>query len=304
MFDLDSLFTKVFSSSQTTISIEFFPPKNEDTRLSLLEEAANISSLVEVSFFSVTYGAGGSTQVGTLELVTRLSKIYEQRVVAHLTCVGATKSDLSELIQIYKENKMFHILALRGDIPEDFPKDRLVSPDFKYAIDLLKWLRDIGGFSSIGVACYPEGHPETPDFKKDFQFFLDKIYAGADYAISQFFFEPKVWELFLEHCAKQNISIPLIPGILPIRDIDQTIRFAKRCGSSVPEEIAKKLSKYKNDPLSFNQLSADITSELILSLESLGVKHFHIYSLNRSNLIKLISERLSWNKPNSKNGEL
>ena len=303
MFDLDSLFTKVFSSSQTTISIEFFPPKSENGRLSLLKEAENISSLVEVSFFSVTYGAGGSTQAGTLELVTRLSQIYEQRVVAHLTCVGATKSDLIELIQIYKENKMFHILALRGDIPKNFSKDRLVSPDFKYAIDLLKWLRKIGGFSSIGVACYPEGHPETSDFEKDIHFFSEKVHAGAYYAISQFFFESKVWESFLEYSLKKNISIPLIPGILPIRDIDQTIRFAKQCGSSVPDEIANKLSKYKDDPLGFNELSADMTSELILSLENLGVKHFHIYSLNRSNLIKLISERLGWNKPNNKNCE-
>jgi len=293
---LDSKLLEIISSARSTVSIEFFPPKSEDARESLLKEAENISSLIEVSFFSVTYGAGGSTQSGTLDLVTRLSKIYEQKVVAHLTCVGATKSDLTKLIQIYKENNMFHILALRGDIPDDFVEDRLLSPDFKYAIDLLKWLKNIGGFSSIGVACYPEGHPETPEFNKDIEYFSEKVRAGADYAISQFFFEPKLWESFLENCSRKNITIPLIPGIFPIRDIDQTVLFAKRCGASVPEETVRKLSKHKNDVSSFNELSADMTSELIVSLESLGVRHFHIYSLNRSNLIKLISKRLGWNK--------
>ena len=293
---MNSQFIKNISSSHSTISIEFFPPKSEDARLSLLEEVKKINSLVEVCFFSVTYGAGGTTQKGTLDLVTKLSKIYEERVVAHLTCVGATMTELTELIKIYKENNMFHILALRGDIPEDFPENRLISPDFKYAIDLLRWLRIIGGFNSIGVACYPEGHPETNNFEKDFQFFSEKVFAGADYAISQFFFDPKLWESFLENCSRKNISIPLIPGILPIRDIEQTIRFAERCGASVPDKIVKKLLKFKNDISSFNHLSADLTTELILSLQNLGVRHFHIYSLNRSNLINLISKRLGWNK--------
>ncbi|MED5578589.1 MAG: methylenetetrahydrofolate reductase [Nitrospinota bacterium] len=295
---MDSKLIKVISDPSTSISIEFYPPKDEDSRFHLLKETKKISTLIDVSFFSVTYGAGGSTQAGTLELVTKLSQIYEERVVSHLTCIGATRSDLTELIKIYKENNMFHILAIRGDIPEDFSKDKLVSSDFKYAIDLLKWLRDIGGFSSIGVACYPEGHPETPDFEKDLEYFSEKIYAGADYAISQFFFESNVWESFLERCSRKNITIPLIPGVLPIRDIDQTIRFAKRCGANVPDGIANKLLKYKNDPTGFNELSAEMTSQLIISLEGLGSKHFHIYSLNRSNLIKLISDRLGWKKAN------
>jgi methylenetetrahydrofolate reductase (NADPH) len=284
------------SSPDVTVSIELFPPKMEKGVASLRKEVARIQEGMRVAFTSVTYGAAGSTQDGTLQLVLDLAERHPGRVVAHLTCVGADEGSLSGLLSTYKTGGMTDIMALRGDIPEGMTPEEAVAGGFRYAIDLVQWLRELGGVESIGVACYPEGHPETPDKSRDFDYFAAKASAGADYAASQFFFENPFFEAFLEEAAKRGVQIPLAPGIMPVRDIDQIRRFAGMCGATVPDRVVSALEPFRNDPKGFKETSADLAAEQIRGLEEMGVRHFHIYALNRSDIVLRIAERMGWRK--------
>ncbi len=284
------------ASPEITVSIELFPPKGEKGPERVKREVTRIQEGMEVCFTSVTYGAGGSTREGTLRLVLDLAKAHPDRVVAHLTCIGATEADLAELRDVYRRSGMREILALRGDIPEEMTREEAAAGGFHYAVDLVRWLRGLGGFDSIGVAGYPEGHPETPDKKKDMDHFIEKIEAGCDYALTQFFFDNAHFEGFLETAARRGVKIPIAPGILPVRDVVQLQRFASRCGASVPDWLVEALSPYREDPEGFKEKSADIAAEQIRGLEAMGARHIHIYSLNKSDIILRIAERLGWGK--------
>ena len=284
------------TSQEVSVSIELYPPKGRKAVERALREVAAIQEVMDVAFTSVTYGAGGSTQEGTLELVLELERRYPGRVVAHLTCVGASEAEISRLMAVYQENGMRDILALRGDIPEEMTRDEAVAGGFRYAADLVRWLKALGGFSSIGVACYPEGHPETPDKDEDMDYFVRKVNEGADYAASQFFFEAGVWERFLEQMGRRGVGIPLAPGILPIRDVAQVQRFAEKCGASVPGSVVDALAPYEDAPEAFQEKSADLAAAQIQELMAMGVKHFHVYALNRADIILRIAERLGWRR--------
>ena len=261
-------------SHEVSVSIELYPPKGRKAVERALREVAAIQEVMDVAFTSVTYGAGGSTQEGTLELVLELERRYPGRVVAHLTCVGANEAEISRLMAVYQENGMRDILALRGDIPEGMTRDEAVAGGFRYAADLVRWLKNLGGFSSIGVACYPEGHPETPDKDEDMDYFVQKVNEGADYAASQFFFEAGVWERFLEQMGRRGVRVPLAPGILPIRDVAQVQRFAEKCGASVPGSVVDALAPYENEPEAFQEKSADLAAAQIQELMTMGVQAF------------------------------
>lgn len=291
-----SFIVEEISAPDVTVSVEFFPPKTEKGVDILRKEAARIQEGLRVAFTSVTYGAGGSTQEGTLQLVLDLARKNPGRVVAHLTCVGANEDSLSRLLATYKDGGMADIMALRGDIPEGMTHEEAVTGGFRYAIDLVKWLKAHVGIDSIGVACYPEGHPETPDKSKDFDYFAEKVKAGGDYAASQFFFENDLFESFLEEMAKRNVRIPIAPGIIPVRDIDQVIRFAGMCGATVPDRVVAALEPYREDPEGFKEKSADLAAEQINGLIGMGVKHFHIYSLNKSDIVLRVAKRLGWSR--------
>lgn len=283
-------------SPEVSVSVELFPPKDPEAAARALREMEAIQDAMEVAFTSVTYGAGGSTREGTLELVLALSARYPGRVAAHLTCVGASEPELSRLTSAYLENGVRDVLALRGDVPEGMTREEAVKGGFRHAADLVRWLRRMGGFSSIGVACYPEGHPETPDRARDMDYFVEKVEAGADYAASQFFFEARVWEGFLEAARRRGVSAPLAPGILPIRNLAQTQRFAQKCGASVPRSVVEALAPYRDDPEIFREKSADLAAAQIQALTEMGVRHFHIYALNRSDILLRVAERLGWGK--------
>ncbi|HBK80672.1 MAG TPA: methylenetetrahydrofolate reductase [NAD(P)H] [Nitrospinae bacterium] len=281
-------------SSGTSVSIELFPPKTEAAAARLVEEVGRIQEGMRVAFTSVTYGAGGSTREGTLNLVLDLAKRYPGRVVAHLTCVGADEESLSSLLAVYLKSGMGDIMALRGDIPEGMTREEAAAGGFRYAVDLVRWLRELGGVSSIGVAGYPEGHPETPDRARDLEHFLAKAEAGADYAATQFFFENADYFDFIEETARRGLGIPVAPGILPVRDIDQVVRFAAMCGASVPERVIAALEPYREDPKGFREKSADLSAEQIGELIEAGVRHIHIYSLNKSDIVLRVADRLGW----------
>ena len=284
------------TSQEVSVSIELYPPKGRKAVERALREVAAIQEAMEVAFTSVTYGAGGSTQQGTLELVLELDRCYPGRVVAHLTCVGANEAEISRLMDVYQENGVRDILALRGDIPEGMTREEAVAGGFRYAADLVRWLKALGWFSSIGVACYPEGHPETPDKDADMDHFVQKVDSGADYAASQFFFEAYIWEQFMAQMVRRGVRVPLAPGILPVRDLGQVQRFAKKCGASVPGSVVEALAPYQNDPEAFQEKSADLSAAQIEELMTMGVTHFHIYALNRADIILLIADRLGWRR--------
>ena len=291
-----SLVTESIRSPGLTASIELFPPKGEKAAGRVLREVEEIQAGMEVAFTSVTYGAGGSTQDGTLELVLALAQRHPGRVVAHLTCVGAGEGDLGELLALYLKSGMRDILALRGDLPEGMTPEQAAAGGFRHAVDLVRYLRKLGGFASVGVACFPEGHPETPDLAAHLAHFAEKAEAGGDYAVSQFFFEAHLWERFLEACERRRIGIPLAPGIMPVRDLEQLLRFAARCGATVPKSVVNALARYKDDPESFKERSADLAAGQVERLKALGVRHVHIYSLNKSDIILKIADRLGWRK--------
>lgn len=291
-----SLVTESIRSPGLTASIELFPPKGERAAGRVLREVEEIHAGMEVAFTSVTYGAGGTTQDGTLELVLALAKSHPGRVVAHLTCVGASEGDLGTLLALYLKSGMRDILALRGDLPEGMTPEEAAAGGFRHAVDLVRYLRKLGGFASVGVACFPEGHPETPDLARHLGHFAEKAEAGGDYAVSQFFFETHLWERFMEQCARRRIAIPLAPGILPVRDVEQLLRFAARCGASVPKSVVNALAPWKDDPEGFKEKSADLAAAQVESLQALGVRHVHIYSLNKSDIVLKIADRLGWRK--------
>lgn len=283
-------------SDGVSVSIELYPPKGRKAVERTLREVEAIHDAMDVAFTSVTYGAGGSTQEGTLELVLELARRYPRRVVAHLTCVGANEAEMKRLLDVYGDNRVCDILALRGDIPEGMTRDEAVAGGFRYAADLVRWLCNFDWLHSIGVACYPEGHPETPDKSADMDHFVRKVEEGADYAISQFFFEAHVWERFREQAAIRGVPVPVSPGILPVRDLGQVQRFAEKCGASVPKSVVDALAPYENDPEAFQESSADLAAFQIWELMELGVNHFHIYALNRSDIILRIADRLGWRR--------
>ncbi|MDA1000053.1 MAG: methylenetetrahydrofolate reductase [bacterium] len=284
------------ASKNLTISIELFPPKDEKGAERVLREMEKIHAAMDVAFTSVTYGAGGSTQEGTLKLVLELARRHPGRVVAHLTCIGATEARLSELLQTYQANGMQDILALRGDIPEGMNKEEAAAGGFHYAVDLVRWLRRRGGLDSIGVAAYPEGHPETPDKAKDLHHFAEKAAAGADYAMTQFFFENEDFARFRDAAAAAGVAIPIAPGIIPVRNLDQILRFAGMCGAKVPGRVIGALDPHREDPEAFKETSADLAAAQIESLIALGVPHVHIYALNQSDIILGIAERMGWGR--------
>ncbi|MBI3126744.1 MAG: methylenetetrahydrofolate reductase [Candidatus Tectomicrobia bacterium] len=291
-----SLVTESIASPGFTVSIELFPPKGEKAAERALREAEEIHAGMEVAFTSVTYGAGGTTREGTLELVLDLARRHPGRVVAHLTCIGANEGEMGSLLATYLKHGMRDILALRGDLPDGMAPEQAAAGGFRHAIDLVQYLRKLGGFASVGVACFPEGHPETPDLARHLAHFAAKAEAGGDYAVSQFFFENHLWERFMEECARRRIAIPLAPGIMPVRDLEQLLRFAVRCGATVPKFVVDALAPYKDDPEGFKDRSADLAAAQIEGLQRLGVRHAHLYSLNKSDIVIKMADRLGWRK--------
>ncbi|EDP73333.1 5,10-methylenetetrahydrofolate reductase [Hydrogenivirga sp. 128-5-R1-1] len=215
-----------------------------------------------------------------------MKKIHEETsltVMAHLTCIGHTKKELLDILEDYKNIGIQNILALRGDIPagqEDFifPKDGC-----KYANELVSLIREnFGDWFSIGVAAYPEGHPESPNLERDIYYFKKKVEAGADFAITQMFFDNKYFYDYLDLCQKEGINIPIIPGIMPITNFKQIRKFALMCGATIPEYLVKKLEKYQDIPEEVEKIGIEYAVEQCEDLLKHNVKGLHFYTLNKS----------------------
>lgn len=273
------------------VSFEFFPPASEAMEVTLWESIKRLAPLGP-SFVSVTYGAGGSTRERTHATVARIIKETDVKPAAHLTCVSAARSEIDAIVQDYWEIGVRHIVALRGD-PQDGPGTKFHPHPHGYesSAALVSGIREIGDFE-ISVATYPEGHPESFSSDADIDALKAKIDAGATRAITQFFFENDVYLRFLDKVRARGIDIPITPGIVPVQNFQQTARFAKRAGASVPQWLADRFEGLDDDPQTRKLVAATVAAEQVLDLVDEGIRDFHFYTMNRADLVYAICHLL------------
>lgn len=273
-----------------TVSFEFFPPKDEQMEQTLWQSVERLSPL-RPRFVSVTYGADGSTRTRTHNIVTKIQASTPLTAAPHLTCIGAPREEILDVARNYWTHGIRHIVALRGDPPQGVGK-YVPHPDgFPYAADLVRGLKSVGDFE-ISVATYPEPHPEAPSAEFELQNLKAKIDAGADRAITQFFFDADCFLRFRDQCARAGVTASIVPGILPITRFPQMLRMAQRCGASVPDWLVHRFDGLDDDPDTRRMIAAAVAIEQVQQLERHGVEEFHFYTLNRSELTFAICHAL------------
>jgi len=278
-----------------TVSFEFFPPNDAQMEQTLWASIQRLAPLAP-RFVSVTYGADGSTRERTHRTVSRILGETSLTAAPHLTCVGAPRGEILDIARSYWELGVRHIVALRGDAPTG-QAGYVPHPDgFAYAVDLVKGLRSVGDFD-ISVAAYPEVHPEAPDAQTDLDNLRAKLDAGASRAITQFFFDTDAYLRFRDRCATAGITAQIVPGILPITRFPQMLRFAKRCGASVPASLAERFDGLDDDPETRRMIAASFAIEQVRRLQQHGVSEFHFYTLNRAELTYAICHALGVRAP-------
>jgi methylenetetrahydrofolate reductase (NADPH) len=281
-------------SNPVAVSFEFFPP-SDDTAAAQLWECVQRLAPLQPDFVSVTYGADGSTRTRTHECVLRILRETNLVVAPHLTCVGASRAEVLKIAQDYWQQGIRHLVALRGDAPAaNVLPDGRYQPHaggFAYASDLVKGLNGIGRFD-LSVAAYPEGHPETGTVDADLENLKRKVDAGAGRAITQFFFDTDIFLRYRDRCAAAGIHARLVPGILPITRFPQLLRFAARCGASVPSWLRRRFDGLDDDPETRRMIAASVAIEQVQRLRQHGVDEFHFYTLNRAELTYAICHAL------------
>jgi methylenetetrahydrofolate reductase (NADPH) len=277
--------------SRPTVSFEFFPPKDAAMEQTLWQSVERLSPL-QPRFVSVTYGADGSTRARTHNIVTKIQDSTSLTAAPHLTCVGAPREEILDIARNYWAHGIRHIVALRGDPPQGSEGKYVPHPDgFAYAVDLVKGLKQVGSFE-ISVATYPEKHPEAPSEAFEIENLKAKIDAGADRAITQFFFDTQVFLRFRDRCAAAGITASVVPGILPITRFPQMLRMAQRCGAGVPDWMVHRFDGLEDDAETRRLIAASVAIEQVQELEKHGVSEFHFYTLNRSELTYAICHAL------------
>jgi len=275
------------SGSLIKASFEFFPPKTDEMELALWEAIKRLAPL-EPDFVSVTYGAGGSTRARTHTTVERIVKETYLKPAAHLTCVGASKGEIDEVIRAYWDAGVRHIVALRGDSPGGVDAPYCAHPDgYQRTEDLVAAIKRIGDFE-VSVSAYPEKHPHSPTLLHDVEALKRKVDAGADRAIGQFCFDNSLFLRYLDVAAAAGIEIPIVPGIVPVQNFKQTSGFAKRAGATVPTWLADRFEGLDDDLATRRLVAAAVCAEQVIDLIDRGVGQFHFYTMNRADLVYAI----------------
>lgn len=270
-------------------SCEFFPPRTEAGVEKLQATTQALNDSVKPAFYSVTFGAGGTTRDRTLEIVKILAA-DGVNVTPHISCIGSSKQQISDLLQEYKSLGVSRLVTLRGDIPESGEGTRELS----YANELVAFIRETtGDHFTIEVAAYPEYHPESTSPQSDFEHFKQKVNAGADGAITQYFYNIDAYARFMEKCQSENISIPITPGIMPITNFESLTRFSDACGAEIPRWIRKQLEAYADDKESLQAFGLDVVSKLCNQLLEQGAPGLHFYTLNQTKATTDIWNNLS-----------
>lgn len=278
----------LLNEDKVTLSFEVFPPKTSSRYENVLKAAEKIASL-NPNFMSVTYGAGGGTSAHTVALAKDIHEKYGVEVMAHLTCVSSTKEHVESMVEQFKENGIENIMALRGDIPSDGK----VGEDYQYACQLIKELKEKGDFC-IGAACYPEGHVESPSIKEDIQHLKEKVEAGADFLTTQMFFDNNVFYNFLYKIKEAGIDVPVVAGIMPITNAKQVSRAVQMSGTSIiPYHFKMMVDAFGDNPEIMKQAGIIYASEQIIDLIANGVKHIHVYTMNKPDIAEGIMNNIS-----------
>lgn len=281
---------ELYSRSEKTFSVEFFPPKTDRGEESLFEEIAALKKL-NLSFCSVTYGAGGSTRGKTVELVERIHRECRMEVMCHLTVVGQSKDEVRAVLTGLKEKGIENLIALGGDPPQGVV-DWVPHPDgFSHSVELV---REAGSYRwfSIAVAGFPEVHPRAQSREADLIYLKEKVDAGADVVITQLFFDNEDFYRYVDDLQKMGVRAPIVPGILPVLSAPQVRRFTSVCGAKIPPRLERLLAKVEEDDEGAARLGIDYATEQCEGLLSFGVPGIHFYSLNKSRSVKAIFENL------------
>jgi methylenetetrahydrofolate reductase (NADPH) len=271
----------LFGGSDPVISFEFFPPKTEDG-VDALYETVKALRPCRPSFVSVTYGAGGSTRDRTLELVARIQRELGITTMAHLTCVGSTKDEIRQTLERLYESGIRNVLALRGDPPKGESEFQATEGGFRYATELVAFIRELGNDFCIGAACYPEGHVESPDLEADLSHLVEKVDAGADFLVSQLFFDNADYRAFVSRARSSGVQVPIVPGLMPVTNAAQVERFTKMCGSRIPQELYRRLRIVAADPSAVVATGVQWAVDQGRELLEMGAPGLHFYTLNRS----------------------
>jgi methylenetetrahydrofolate reductase (NADH) len=288
--------SRALGAGDIEVSFEFFPPKTARMEQTLWDSIGTLAPL-KPSFVSVTYGAGGSTRERTHATIARALTETDLKPAAHLTCVGAERADLDEVIRDYWQIGVRHMVALRGDPPGGVGLAYEPTPGgYCNAADLTAAIKRIAPFE-VFVAAYPEKHPESPSVEADLDMLQQKIDAGADAAITQFFFDNEVFYRYLDRVRARGIAIPITPGIIPIHNFKQVSSFAARSGTSVPDWLGRRFDGLETHPMTQNLVAAAVAAEQVLGLVDQGITNFHFYTLNRAELVYAICHLLGLRPP-------
>ena len=281
--------SEVLKQDKPTLSFEVFPPKKE-TDFAQVEAAATQIAALNPSYMSVTYGAGGSTKGLTIRLAEEIQKKYDVATIAHLTCVCAGKDSIRQALSDMKAAGIENILALRGDIPRDYEGE--VFTDFAHASELAELIKACGDFC-VGGACYPEVHPDSADRNADIEGLKRKVEAGCEYLTTQMFFDNNIFFNFMYRIREAGITVPVIPGIMPITKRAQVKNAVKLSGCNVPERFKNIVDRFGDTESAMSQAGVAYATDQIIDLIANGVNHIHIYSMNKPEIAKAIQDNLS-----------
>jgi methylenetetrahydrofolate reductase (NADPH) len=274
------------------VSFEFFPPKTEQMEETLWRSIERLKPL-QPNFVSVTYGAGGSTRERTHATVARILAETPLRPAAHLTCVGATRGEIDSIVDRYVETGVRHVVALRGDPATGIGTPYVPAPGgYGHAGDLVAGIKRRHPQTEVSVSAYVERHPESRDWPTELENLKRKVDAGADRAITQFFFDNDFFDAFRDRLAAARIDIPVVPGIVPVLNFTQTAKFAAKAGASVPAWLASRFEGLEDDPATRQLVAAAVAAEQVLDLVERGVSDFHFYTMNRADLVFAICHLL------------
>jgi len=279
------------TSTEPQLSIEFFPPKTAEGAEKLRAARAKLAQ-IKPKYFSVTFGAGGSTQSGTHDTVLEIQREGHE-VAPHLSCIGRSREDLRAILTEYKERGIKRLVALRGDLPSGYGAVGFSAGEFRYANELIEFIRaETGDWFHIEVAAYPEMHPQARSPQEDLQNFARKVKAGANAAITQYFFNTDAYFRFVDDARKAGVSVPIAAGIMPITNYSQLMRFSDMCGAEIPRWIRMRLASFGDDVESIRAFGLEVVTQLCERLLAGGAPGLHFYSLNQANATLAICRNL------------
>ena len=284
--------SELFKNEKLTLSFEVFPPKT-DTAFESVKHATEEIAKLHPYFMSVTYGAGGGTDRYTLEIAKNIKELYGVPTLAHLTCVSSTRETVLSKIEAIKQAGIENVMALRGDLTPELEKSDRSGWAYKHAIDLIRELKESGADFCIGGACYPEIHPESQNQKEDILHLKEKVNAGCSFLTTQMFFDNNLLYNFLYKIRESGITVPIIPGIMPITNANQVERAIKLSGSFMPQRFKALVDKFGSNPAAMKQAGIAYATDQIIDLFANGIKNVHVYSMNKPDVAAAIQRNLS-----------